>query len=85
MFRKRKLKIVPVLSINNKSNKQNKRKITVKPKHNDEYTIMFDGGSRGNPGVAGCGFVIYNDENKEVEYGFKNIGINTNNVAEYMA
>ena len=46
---------------------------------------MFDGGSRGNPGVAGCGFVIYNDENKEVEYGFKNIGINTNNVAEYIA
>ena len=25
----------------------------------DVYTLMFDGGSRGNPGTGGAGYVIY--------------------------
>lgn len=55
----------------------------MKPK--DTLIIYTDGGSRGNPGYAAFGFVIY-DENRELifERG-KNIGIQTNNVAEYSA
>jgi ribonuclease HI len=29
---------------------------------NNEYVLRFDGGSRGNPGVAGCGMVIFDAE-----------------------
>ncbi|PIT89021.1 MAG: ribonuclease HI [Candidatus Levybacteria bacterium CG10_big_fil_rev_8_21_14_0_10_36_7] len=48
------------------------------------YIVYSDGGSRGNPGEAAYGFVVY-DENKKIlkEQG-ERIGINTNNVAEYM-
>ncbi len=46
--------------------------------------IFGDGGSRGNPGNAGCGFVIYEDE-KEVARGGENCGYQTNNYAEYMS
>lgn len=48
--------------------------------------LRFDGGSRGNPGKAGCGFVIYNsatDDTKIIE-GWQYLGDkNTNNYAEY--
>jgi len=46
--------------------------------------VFTDGGARGNPGVAGYGVVI-EDENKKVvfEEG-KFLGIKTNNEAEYM-
>ena len=55
----------------------------MKPKQT--LIIYTDGGSRGNPGYAAYGFVVY-DENKNLlsEIG-KNIGIQTNNVAEYSA
>ncbi len=55
----------------------------MKPKQT--LIIYTDGGSRGNPGYAAYGFVVY-DENKNLlsEVG-KNIGIQTNNVAEYSA
>lgn len=33
------------------------------------YTLYFDGGSRGNPGVAGAGMAIYDDEMKEIWSG----------------
>jgi ribonuclease HI len=46
------------------------------------YIIHTDGGSRGNPGEAAYGFVIYTKQEKIFEEGIK-IGINTNNVAEY--
>jgi len=45
--------------------------------------IFTDGGSRGNPGVAGFGVVVFNDKNEII---FKNsgyLGIKTNNEAEY--
>lgn len=44
--------------------------------------IFTDGGSRGNPGPAAYGVVIYEGENVLHEE-FRNLGIQTNNVAEY--
>jgi ribonuclease HI len=49
----------------------------------NNYTIYTDGGSRGNPGPAGAGGVIYNSENKIVHELSEYLGINTNNYAEY--
>ena len=47
------------------------------------YKLFFDGASKGNPGLAGAGAVIYNDE-KEIWHGNKFIGEKaTNNQAEY--
>lgn len=47
--------------------------------------IYSDGGSRGNPGQAAIGFVIYDDnDNVIIKKGIP-IGVATNNVAEYTA
>lgn len=48
-------------------------------------TVFTDGGSRGNPGPAAWGFSITDETGQEVAGIGKYIGINTNNVAEYMA
>eukprot|EP00581_Thalassiosira_minuscula_P004070 CAMPEP_0183738876 /NCGR_PEP_ID=MMETSP0737-20130205/55664_1 /TAXON_ID=385413 /ORGANISM="Thalassiosira miniscula, Strain CCMP1093" /LENGTH=1209 /DNA_ID=CAMNT_0025973521 /DNA_START=281 /DNA_END=3910 /DNA_ORIENTATION=+ len=49
------------------------------------YTLYFDGGSRGNPGIAGAGMVLYDGE-EEVWNGKKYVGDKeTNNEAEYTA
>ena len=48
------------------------------------YTLMFDGGSRGNPGICGSGFVIYHNNNTIWEGCQKVSDNNTNNFAEYM-
>ena len=50
----------------------------------DVYTLMFDGGSRGNPGTGGAGYVIYKN-NTEVYCGCSALGHVTNNFAEYKA
>lgn len=50
----------------------------------NEIAIYTDGGSRGNPGDAAYGFVIYKD-NGEIYSEGKYLGIQTNNFAEYMA
>jgi ribonuclease HI len=48
-----------------------------------EYILRFDGGSRGNPGLGGCGAVIYHN-NEEMWSGYMFVGNNvTNNYAEY--
>lgn len=48
-----------------------------------DYIAHADGGSRGNPGEAAYGFVVFDGKmNKLYEEG-KKIGVNTNNVAEY--
>ncbi len=47
--------------------------------------IYGDGGSRGNPGEAAYGFVIYDEQKNEIYKQGTRIGINTNNVAEYSA
>ena len=49
-----------------------------------EYILKFDGCSKGNPGQAGIGAVIYKNNN-EIWSNSKYIGIKTNNVAEYSA
>jgi ribonuclease HI len=50
---------------------------------NFEYTLFFDGCSKGNPGPGGSGAVIYHN-NVEIWSNHKFIGENvTNNVAEY--
>lgn len=47
-------------------------------------TIYTDGASRGNPGKAAYGFVVFDNKIRVHEEGGY-IGINTNNVAEYTA
>lgn len=49
-----------------------------------KLTIFTDGASRGNPGPASYGFIIYRNGKIIYEEG-KYIGITTNNVAEYTA
>ncbi len=48
-------------------------------------TIYTDGASRGNPGKASYGFVIFNDNKKKIYEEGKYLGIKTNNFAEYTA
>ncbi len=47
--------------------------------------IYTDGGARGNPGPAGIGVVIMNEQKKVVAQISKYIGEATNNQAEYQA
>ena len=50
-----------------------------------DAVLMFDGGSRGNPGPSGCWYVLMNsDESKIIISGSEFLGKNTNNYAEYM-
>lgn len=52
----------------------------------NHYKIYTDGGSRGNPGPAGIGLVIYDGTTGEVVYELGDyLGKATNNVAEYTA
>jgi len=50
------------------------------------YVLRFDGGSRGNPGTAGAGMVLYDSEDgSELWSACQYLGDkNTNNEAEYM-
>lgn len=47
--------------------------------------LFTDGASRGNPGLAGAGAILYNDQGKEMHSRFAFLGTCTNNVAEYRA
>ncbi len=47
--------------------------------------IFTDGGSRGNPGPSAIGILILDEKNKELFRLGKQIGIATNNIAEYSA
>ncbi len=49
------------------------------------YTIHSDGGARGNPGPAGAGAVIRDDQGNIVSSVSDYLGHQTNNVAEYEA
>lgn len=49
------------------------------------YTIHTDGGSRGNPGPAATGVVVFDPAGQCVHQFGTFIGITTNNVAEYTA
>lgn len=48
------------------------------------HIMNFDGCSKGNPGFAGIGAVIYKDH-QEIWCGSKFIGVKTNNYSEYSA
>jgi len=47
--------------------------------------IFSDGGSRGNPGPAGCGAVITDKDGNVLKKLKKYLGVTTNNQAEYQA
>ncbi len=48
------------------------------------HTLYFDGCSKGNPGISGCGAVIYNSNNEEIWSIAEYVGDKcTNNYAEY--
>ncbi len=48
-------------------------------------TIHTDGAARGNPGPAGAGAYIQDQDGKVVSEEFRYLGETTNNVAEYQA
>ena len=50
-----------------------------------KITIYTDGGARGNPGPAGCGVVIKDENKKTIKEFYKYLGLATNNIAEYSA
>ena len=49
----------------------------------DEAVLYFDGGSRGNPGLAAYGFVLERSDGESLAADGQVIGTATNNVAEY--
>lgn len=48
-----------------------------------KLTIHIDGGSRGNPGPAGCGVAIANEKGEAIYEAGYFLGRMTNNMAEY--
>ena len=50
---------------------------------NDTWVVYTDGASRGNPGPASYGAVVFDAEGKEKHRISQAIGVTTNNVAEY--
>jgi ribonuclease HI len=61
------------------------RPSTLPPKRKMEFSIHTDGASRGNPGEAGIGVVIADEQGKTVKELKSYLGMTTNNVAEYRA
>jgi ribonuclease HI len=51
----------------------------------DHLSVYTDGASRGNPGPAAIGYVMYDSAGNLFEEGAKCIGRHTNNEAEYEA
>lgn len=47
--------------------------------------VYTDGGSRGNPGPSAIGVVICDEKGKAMKEYSENIGVHTNNEAEYQA
>lgn len=50
-----------------------------------QFTLYADGGSRGNPGPAGAGAVVFDSGGKRVVEVADYLGVATNNIAEYEA
>jgi ribonuclease HI len=50
-----------------------------------QFTLYADGGSRGNPGPAGAGAVVFDTTGKRVVEVADFLGTATNNIAEYEA
>ena len=51
----------------------------------EKYFLNTDGGSRGNPGVAGAGAVLSNNNGQILKEASKPLGVMPNNEAEYHA
>ena len=51
--------------------------------HEGVWVVYSDGASRGNPGPASFGAVVYGPDGKELHRVGQTIGVTTNNVAEY--
>ncbi len=49
------------------------------------YKLFTDGGSRGNPGNAGAGWILFNQDDILIDFGAEFLGTQTNNFAEYQA
>ncbi len=54
-------------------------------KSRDVLFLYIDGAARGNPGPAGIGLVLFDEEEREIESYNEFIGVKTNNFAEYTA
>jgi len=50
---------------------------------NQSLTIFTDGGSRGNPGLSACAFIVKDAKNQTLYQQGVVLGIHTNNYAEY--
>jgi len=79
------------LSINNDTNNTDNINDTadinnIDITNNDKYILMFDGGSRSNPGLCGIGCVIYDNYNNIIMKHKEIVSQkDTNNFAEYNA
>ena len=62
-----------------------KKEVASLPVLKKRLFIYIDGASRGNPGPAGVGVIIYGEKKKLVDELCEYIGKTTNNVAEYQA
>lgn len=62
-----------------------KREVAPLPLPKKRLFLYIDGASRGNPGPAGVGVIIYDEKKKLVDELCEYIGKTTNNVAEYRA
>lgn len=51
----------------------------------EKIIIYTDGGSRGNPGPAGVGVAICDEQRRAIKKYSKAVGVRTNNEAEYEA
>ena len=51
----------------------------------ETYTVFTDGGARGNPGPAGAGAIIFNENGETLKEVSSFLGERTNNWAEYEA
>jgi len=56
-----------------------------KTKKHKKLILFTDGGSKGNPGPAGIGILIFDKDGKLIKKVSEFIGKTTNNVAEYTA
>jgi len=55
------------------------------PKKLRHVVTYFDGAARGNPGPAGIGVLLYDEQGERIVQDFRFIGETTNNEAEYRA
>jgi ribonuclease HI len=65
-------------------NQENSDSLSLTPKAITQWILYIDGASRNNPGLAGAGICLMQNEKIICEQGFF-LGVKTNNQAEYLA